>query len=194
MQSFGRAFKAAYGLSPGAFRGSGSEDAPQLLKRDGAKEMFEVVIETAPARHLATMPHRGPYIEVGQAFEAASAIIGARQLSGQVRAMVGVYYDDPAAVPAGDLRSCAGFELAAGLACPEGMEPVDLAAGEVARLRFRGPYAGLQRGYEFLYGSWLPSSGREPADAPVFEVYRNTPRDVPPGDLITDICLPLKPE
>ena len=80
------------------------------------------------------------------------------------------------------------------MTCPEGMEVVDLPAGDVARLRFKGPYAGLQRGYDHLYGMWLPKSGREPGDAPVFEIYHNTPRDVPPADLITDICLPLAPE
>ena len=194
VQSFGRAFKQAYGLAPVAFRTSGTEEAPQLLKRDGAREMFDVVIEKAPARRLAAIAHRGPYIEVGKAFEAASAIIGARQLFGQVRGMVGVYYDDPAAVAPEALRSCAGFELTPGVACPEGMEVVDLPAGDVARLRFKGPYAGLQRGYDHLYGMWLPKSGREPGDAPVFELYHNTPRDVPPADLITDICLPLAPE
>lgn len=194
VQSFGRAFKAAYGLSPGAFRKSGTEDVPQLLKREGGREMFDVVIEEAPARRLAAIAHRGPYIEIGKAFEAASAIIGARRLWDQVRGMVGVYYDDPSAVAPDDLRSCAGFELASGVACPDGMERVDLPAGPVARLRFTGPYAGLQRGYDYLYGDWLPASGRDPGDAPAFELYRNTPRDVPPAGLITDICLPLKAE
>lgn len=193
-QSFGRAFKSAYGLSPGAFRRSGTDQAPQLLERTGDRGMFEIVIEAVPARQIAAIPHRGPYIEVGRAFEAAGAIIGARRLGARVRGMIGVYYDDPHVVPASELRSHAGFELAGDTPCPAGMEPVALPAGDVARLRFTGPYAGLQKGYDALYGSWLPASGREPADAPVFELYRNTPRDVPPAELITDICLPLKPE
>lgn len=191
VQSFGRAFKAAYGMSPGAFRDNGREDIPALLQRKGDPDMFDIVTEPAPARHLAAIAHRGPYIEVGRAFETASAIIGARGLFPQVRGMVGVYLDDPGAVAAQDLRSYAGFELATGVDLPEGMESVDLPEGEVARLRFIGPYAELQRGYDHLYGTWLPASGREPADTPVFEVYLNTPRDVPPAELVTDICLPL---
>ncbi len=47
--------------------------------------------------------------------------------------------------------------------------------------------------YEWLYGEWLTQSGREPDDAPCLEVYLNNPRDTAPADLLTDICLPLKP-
>jgi AraC family transcriptional regulator len=46
--------------------------------------------------------------------------------------------------------------------------------------------------YDWLYGQWLPSSGREAADAPVFEDYLNSPRDTLPTELRTDIYLPLK--
>ncbi|MDQ2094519.1 AraC family transcriptional regulator [Rhodobacteraceae bacterium 10Alg 79] len=193
VQSFGRAFKAAYGMTPGAFRENGREDHPALMHRNGEPEMYEIVIEPAPARHLAAIAHKGPYIEVGRAFEKAGAIIGARGLFPQVRAMIGVYLDDPGSVPAEDLRSYAGFELASGAELPDGMEVIDLPKGEVARLRFTGPYAELHRGYDHLYGTWLPESGRDPADAPAFEYYHNTPRDVPPAELVTDICLPLKP-
>lgn len=192
-QSFGRAFKAAYGMTPAAFRNSGRDEPPRLKQREGDRPMFDVEIEDHPARRICGVPHRGPYIEVGSAFEAASAIIGARDLFAEVRSMVGLYYDDPAAVSPPDLRSFAGFELTGETPCPEGMEEVAMPAGPVARLRFRGPYAGLQSGYDHLYGAWLPGSGRDPADAPAFELYHNTPRDVPPAELVTDICVPLRP-
>jgi AraC family transcriptional regulator len=40
---------------------------------------------------------------------------------------------------------------------------------------------------------WLPASGRESRHAPPFEVYHNTPQEVPPEGLVTDICVPLEP-
>jgi AraC family transcriptional regulator len=39
----------------------------------------------------------------------------------------------------------------------------------------------------------LPQSGREPADAPCLEEYFNTPDQVPPPELLTAVCLPLRP-
>jgi AraC family transcriptional regulator len=192
-QSFGRAFRASYGMSPSQFRIFGAEQAPQVLKRQEDHGMYEVTVETTPARRLAALPHRGPYIEIGTAFERAGAIIGARNLWGKVRGMVGVYLSDPSRIPPAELQSFAGYELVEGAAVPEDLEPVDIPDGPIARLRFRGPYAGLHRGYDYLYCNWLPNSGRDPGDAPAFEVYVNTPGDTAPADLLTDICLPLKP-
>ncbi len=192
-QSFSRAFRATYGMTPVQFRKSGKDDTPRLLRRKGESEMFEVKIEAAPARRLASIRHRGPYVEIGNAFEQAGTIIGAHNLWPQVRCMVGVYYDDPSVVPAPELRSNAGFELAHGADIPDGFETVEILGGPIARLRFRGPYAGLQRGYDYLFGEWLPASTRDPADEPVYEVYLNTPVEVAPADLLTDICLPLAP-
>ena len=77
---------------------------------------------------------------------------------------------------------------------PDGpLVPVRLAGGPYAVLRHTGPYAAMKAAYDWLYGDWLPRSGREPADAPVVEHYRNNPRDTPPAALVTDICLPLRP-
>jgi AraC family transcriptional regulator len=49
----------------------------------------------------------------------------------------------------------------------------------------------MQAAYQWLYGTWLVQSGEEPADAPVFEEYLNSPRDTAPADLLSDIYLPL---
>jgi hypothetical protein len=66
-----------------------------------------------------------------------------------------------------------------------------LRGGEYAVLRHRGPYSDMRAAYEWLYGTWLVQSGRDAADAPVFEEYLNSPKDTPPAELLTEICLPL---
>lgn len=193
VQSFGRAFRSAYGMAPVQFRTHGAETAPQLLKREGKLDMFDVSIETAPTRNLAVIAHRGPYLEIGGAFEKAAAIVNTRNLWAQVGTMIGVYFDDPTSVPEADLRSMAGFELKEGAELPEGFDAYKIETGPVGCLTYPGPYAGMQKAYDYLYSEWLPASGRDPADAPAYEVYLNTPAEVAPGDLLTNICLPLKP-
>ncbi|MBL4907596.1 MAG: GyrI-like domain-containing protein [Sneathiella sp.] len=42
-----------------------------------------------------------------------------------------------------------------------------------------------------LFG-WLINSQLEAADALVFQIYLNNPRDTQPADLLTNIHLPLK--
>ena len=64
--------------------------------------------------------------------------------------------------------------------------------GDYAVLRHKGPYADMHAAYHWLYGTWLPASGREVRDTEMFEAYINNPREVAPTELLTDIHLPLK--
>ena len=154
--------------------------------------MQHVEICTLPQMRAATIAHRGSYLEIGRAFETLFGTLGARNLLGPGLRMVGIYYDDPASVAEAELRSRAGIVAAKPLPVELPLEPATIIGGEYAMLRHRGPYADMRRSYDFLYGSWLPQSGREPADAPCIEEYLNTPRDTAPTELISDIYLPLR--
>jgi AraC family transcriptional regulator len=191
-RSLARAFALQYGCSPSAFRKDGEMLAERLRNEKGETPVFPVEIADQPPRRLAAVAHSGPYPEIGGAFEKLSAIISARGLWPAVRGGVAVYYDDPAATEPRALRSHAGFVLDEAAAMPAGLDEVRIARGPAAVLHFRGPYAGLEAAYGYLYGTWLAQSGREPADAPVYEVYLNGPSDVPPEELLTEIVVPLK--
>ncbi|MEM8571290.1 MAG: AraC family transcriptional regulator [Pseudomonadota bacterium] len=189
-KSFARIFRETYAVTPSEFRKRGEFRPRPPTFKTGDTKMFDVAIESFPQRRLAGMPHKGSYMEIDQVFERVAMIVNARSLWPQVGAMIGIYYDDPCAVAEEDLRSVAGVELAGDL--PEGLEPFEIPAGRFAVLRHTGPYTGLMAAYEYLYGEWLPQSGEEPRDAPASEIYRNTPAETAPADLITDICLPIR--
>jgi AraC family transcriptional regulator len=192
MASFTRAFAGHYGLTPAAFRNRGElRPFPLLLARKGPL-MFPVTIRTDPERRLAAVPHKGPYPEIGRAFEKLGSTVAARGFYGRFGHMVGVYYDSPADVKPADLRSHAGLECPADMILDPPLEEVRLPAGRLAVLTFTGPYAGLPAAYDQLLGVWLPPSGEVPTDSPMFEVYLNSPMDTAPEDLVTEVCLPLK--
>jgi len=90
--------------------------------------------------------------------------------------------------PTGSARCVAANPVAVG----PPLEPVTIVGGEYAVLRHKGPYADMRGAYEWIYGTWLPRSAREPADAPCLEEYLNTSRDTAPTELISDIYLPLR--
>ncbi|MCX8509556.1 MAG: AraC family transcriptional regulator [Rhodobacteraceae bacterium] len=190
--SFTRVFTDSYALSPTGFRKRGELRPYPSIQRPEVILMYPVILRHDPARRLAAMPHKGPYPEIGRAFEKLAAIAKARGLHPANDRMVGVYYDDPASRPADDLRSHAGAEVGPEMQLAAPLEEVLLPAGRHAVLTFKGPYAGLPAAYDQLFSTWLPGSGHEPADSPVFEVYLNSPMDTAPEDLITEICLPLK--
>ena len=155
--------------------------------------MPDVSIRHIPAARLAGLPHRGAYMEIGRAFDTLFGVLGARGLLQPGICMMGVYYSDPTTVPEAELRSFAAITLpddSFPVAPP--LERAELRGGDYAVLRHKGPYSDMRPAYDWLYGEWLLQSGREAADAPCFEAYLNDPRDTPPTELLTDICLPLK--
>lgn len=190
--AFSRAFRVQYGVPPGQFRERNQavpDTAPQKI---GALDMFDVTVETQPNRRLAAMAHTGDYHAIGKAFEQVAMLCSTRNLWPQVQGMVGIYYDDPDAVPVEKLRSAAGVIVPDALALETPLEEVNVSGGKTAVLRFKGPYSGLRKAYLYLYGEWLPGSGEEARDEAPYEVYLNDPSDTAPDDLLTDICVPLK--
>jgi AraC family transcriptional regulator len=128
-------------------------------------------------------------MEIGKAFDQLFGMLGSRGLIGPGMRMVAIFYDDPSAVPESQLRSRAGAVLGRS---DGSLETTQIEGGPYAVLRHKGPYVDLKAAYQWLYGTWLVNSGREAGDAPVFEEYMNNPRDTPPTELLTDICLPLR--
>ena len=191
VQSFTRIFKTAYGLTPAAFRDRGATPAPLHSPASGDHRMYPIDIETHPARRLAAMPHHGAYTAIGKAFESLGQILSARNLWSQTRDLVGVYHDDPEAVPEDSLRSHAGAILSGDVSVTAPLEEVLLPAGRYAVMHHSGPYAGLAAAYRWMYGTWLPQSGEVPGDHPAIEIYLNGPMDTAPDELRTDVCLPL---
>ena len=107
-------------------------------------------------------------------------------------AMIGVFFDDPDLGPQEALRSRACLPVASSVAINAPLVETILRGGLYAKLSYTGPYADMRGAYRWLLGVWLPASGYEPDDAPIFEAYLNDPREVPQNELRTDIHLPLR--
>ncbi|MCF8479837.1 MAG: GyrI-like domain-containing protein [Rhodospirillum sp.] len=153
---------------------------------------YDVSVMESPEIRLAALPHRGEYNAIGTQFERLFAWAGPLGLLGPGTGMIGVYHDDPAQVPKEALRAHAGVTVPEGTPAPEGGEILVIPAMTVASLVHEGPYMELERAYAWLYGQWLPGSGRDPADHPCFEEYLNNPRNLPPAKWLTRVCLPLE--
>lgn len=193
-QSFTRAFREVFDAKPLEIRAAQAQHVLTLKRKEGDEDMYGVKVEDAPKRRLAAMAHVGAYNGVSKSYEKVAAVFTTRDLWRHARGMVGIYYDDPSTVPEAELRGHAAVELADDLAVPDPLEEVVIEGGESAILVMKGAYTGLQQAYEWLYGQWLPQSGRVPADQPSYEVYLNSPMDTAPADLLTQIYVPLQPK
>jgi AraC family transcriptional regulator len=157
---------------------------------------YRVEVRTVPAVQLAGIAHRGSYLRVGKAFEVAYTRMAAQGLLRPDTRWLAVYHDDPFAVPEAQLQCHAGLSLPengaiSGNTPAPPLESFTLGGTRCAVLRHQGPYATMRAAYQWLFGHWLPHYGHAAADLPVFEEYLNNPRDTLPGDLLSDIFLPL---
>jgi len=193
-QSFTRAFREVFDAKPLEIRAAQAQHVLTLRCKEGDEDMYEVKVEDAPEQRLAAMAHVGAYNGVSKSYEKVAAVFTIRDLWKHARGMVGIYYDDPSTVPEAELRSHAAVELADDVVVPDPLEEVLIRGDESAVLVMQGAYTGLQEAYEWLYGQWLPQSGRMPADQPSYEVYLNSPMDTAPANLLTQIYVPIQPK
>jgi AraC family transcriptional regulator len=192
LQSFTHIFNSVYGMPPAQYRKRGSHTRFQPEQRERIIAMYEVAIKTVPKMTVLTVEHTGSYMEIGKAFETLYGWMGSRNLIRPDMRSVGIYFDDPTSVPEEQLRSAAGIVANQSFSVESPLKYKEISAGTYAMLQHKGPYADMRAAYLWLYGEWLPKSGREAADAPIFEEYLNSPRDTAPTELMTDIYLPLK--
>lgn len=74
---------------------------------------------------------------------------------------------------------------------PEGMTAVVIPAGRYAVFRF--PWSGLAPAFEFIFGTWQPSSGFRLATSPIVERYG---AEFDPGDAASpmEVLVPIVPQ
>lgn len=193
VEAFSRAFKAAYQKAPAAYREHVRETPVILSQQERNTGMFNVEIKDLPTRKLAAIAHKGDYMEIGNTFQKVFMWGMKHQKMGPAAPGYGLYYDDPSEVAADQLRSEAGFMVDEEISDDEiGLRTLDVKGGRYAVLRFKGPYAELEKGYDYLFGPWLNEQGETPANEPVMECYLNDPQTTPPSELLTDICVALQ--
>ena len=193
-EAFTRAFKAAYRVPPARYRAS-FVPSPTPKRTEDAMDTttaFHATIRETPALRVAALAHSGDYINIGSTFERLMAIAGGQGLVGPWTRSLGVYYDDPASTAREALRADACLTLSDGKLPSGELQVRELRGGRYAVTLHVGPYAELHFPYTWLYGTWLPKSGEETADAPSIEEYLNDARVVPPSELRTEIWLPLR--
>ena len=140
---------------------------------------------------MARVRHVGPYDGIGACFNRLFAWVAATDVPyGRVFTLS---HDDPDVVARENLRSDACLELHADAEAPDGIVVETLPAGRYAVHTHKGPYELLANSYRRLFTEWLPASGEAPElDRPCMEIYRNSPADAAPDELLTDICIPLR--
>ena len=153
----------------------------------------DVNIVEASETPVAVLTHRGDPARIGQTIRRFIAWRKSVGLSPAVSATFNVFHSDPRTTAPEDFR----LDVCAATNRPiepneEGVVPGLIPGGRCARLRVIGSSDDLERPALFLYRDWLPGSGEETRDFPIYcQRVRFFP-DVPEHEAVTDLFLPIR--
>jgi AraC family transcriptional regulator len=189
---FSRTFKQRYGVAPSAFditafRAERRQDwqnaiaDPQhrhhldRLPPGANPDGFQVTLRRLPARcvaYLRVMDSYRPGVVV-EAIERLMTWAEARHLAdGQ---WLGYMWDDPEVVAHEQCRYDVGLEVPPDTVVDGEVGRLELPAMRVAQVEVRGPIDLELRALDWLFGTWLPTSGFVPAEQPLFEAWIGRP-------------------
>jgi AraC family transcriptional regulator len=180
---FSRSFKAHFGVPPRAFdlqewRSAHRSQFTQLTSGPAAAsnaDGFSVRLRELPARRVVYLRVFRPF-EEGRVAKAAAQLVAWAQARGlEGGQWLGYQWEEPELVPLEKCRYDVALEVPEGVLPGEGLGEQRFPAMTVAELELAGSLDLEVRAFEWLYGTWLPASGRVPAHQPVFEAWNGLP-------------------
>jgi AraC family transcriptional regulator len=196
--AFTRAFVAHFSISPTEYR-SRNEPIPMPgarpleLTTPTEESTMTAEIRTTDPIPVLFVRRTGPYSQAaGEAFGVLCQFAGPRGLLGPASRMIGISHDDPHITDESKFRYDACVSINREVK-PEGEVGLKtIAGGKYAVFMHAGSYEHFQKTYDQIFKTWLPNSGIQLREDPCFEVYLNSPDQVKPEDLRTEIWLPIQ--
>jgi AraC family transcriptional regulator len=196
-ESFSRAFKATFGQSPREFRKNPDWAAWsaqfQLITPKEIEVMQVKIVDVEPVM-IAVLEHRGDPALLNDSVQKFIAWRKETGLSAVAECRTyGIAYDDPETTVPKDFRhDICGAISAAVPPNRYGVVTKTIPGGRCAVVRHKGSPDHISGSVYHLYRNWLPRSGEELRDFPVYFEYLNLRVNTPEHELLTDVYLPLK--
>jgi AraC family transcriptional regulator len=200
--AFARAFRQRFGQSPSSFQKSPDWEpwlaafGPLDNARSKLMKIFttdDVTIRDVPATKVAIMEHRGDPATLGDTIRRFIAWRRSAGLHPKTNPTFNVWHSERRPVPPADYR----MDLCVGTDRPIAANGEDITAGEIpggrcAVLRVVGYTDNLEPAALYLYRDWLPASGEEARDFPIYCQRLSFFPEVPEHETVADVFLPLK--
>ncbi len=202
-ESFSRAFKKSIGQTPSEFRKQPQWDfwhsTYQPLSELRIKHMkpenqlAQVKLISFKNTKVAALEHRGDPNLIGNSVCKFIEWRKQNNLPPMVSDTFNILYDHPSETAPDDYRFdiCASTERDV-VDNSFGVVEKIIPGGRCAVLRHLGSDSNISESVTYLYSTWLPLSGEEPRDFPLYLQRVSFFPDVPEHEAIADIFLPLK--
>ena len=152
----------------------------------------DVTIRDVPPKPVAIMEHRGDPATIGATIQRFIAWRKATGLLAKASPTFNVFHSDPRTTAPAEYRMdlCVGTDRAIE-ANGERIEAGTIPDGRCAVLRVVGNIDNLEPASLFLYRDWLPASGKEARDFPLYCQRTAFFPEVPEHEAVAELFLPL---
>ena len=201
--AFARAFRQRFGQSPSSFRKSpdwepwlaafGPLDAARSKLLNTSYTNDDVTIRDVPTTKVAIMEHRGSPATLGATIQRFIAWRKARGLHPSRSPTFNVWRSERNPASAADYSTdlCVGTDQPID-ANGDGIKAGEIPGGRCAVLRVTGYTDNLEPAALYLYRDWLPASGEEARDFPIYCQRLSFFPDVAEHETVAEVFLPLK--
>lgn len=201
--AFARAFRQRFGQSPSSFRTSpdweswlsafGPLDNARSKLMQKTFTAADVTIRDVSPIPVAIMAHRGDPATIGDTIQRFIRWRKAAGLSPKTSPTFNIFHSDPRTTPPAEYR----VDLCVGTDRPipangEQIEAGTIPGGRCAVLRVVGNTDNLEPAALYLYRDWLPASGEEARDFPLYCQRLAFFPEVPEHEAVAELFLPLK--
>lgn len=196
-EAFSRAFRRSFGAAPSVFRRDPNWhvwSATFIVPYLSRKLTMQVHIVDFAETRVAALEHFGP---VGLLNETVRKFIDWRKESGQSpiasSRTFGIPRNNPDTAPSDGFRFDVCGEIDEPVASNRyGVRAIAIPAGRCAVVRHVGSTDHIAESVYPIFRDWLPGSGEELRDHPLFFHYLTVALDLPQEQRQTDIYIPLK--
>ncbi|WP_426413763.1 AraC family transcriptional regulator [Bradyrhizobium ganzhouense] len=201
--AFARAFRQRFGQSPSSFRKSPDWEPwraafgpldnarSKLMQKNFTTD--DVTIRDVQPTRVAIMEHRGSPETLGDTIRRFVAWRRAAGLHPRTNPTFNVWHSEgrPAQQDEYSIDLCVGTDQPIE-ANGEAIKAGEIPGGRCAVLRVVGYTDNLEPAALYLYRDWLPASGEEARDFPIYCQRLSLFPEVPEHEAVADVFLPLK--
>ncbi len=153
---------------------------------------MDIKIVHFPETMVAALEHKG---SPAREHESVKKLIQWRienKLSPDKHQSYGIHYTNPVTTPENEYRVDFCVSINKKISNnPQSIKNKFIPAGRCAVARHIGSRQNVTAA-NYLYDVWLPESGEQPGDFPMFFHYVNVGSDIAEHEMITDVYLPIK--